>query len=41
MGGFELHRGNISQAGVEASVVVPIDPAGGGVLDVGEGFVRS
>ena len=34
-----LHRGHRPKAGVEASVVVPIDPAGGGELDIGQGLV--
>jgi len=34
-----LDRRDVSQRRVEPSVVVPIDPAGGGVLDVGDGLV--
>lgn len=30
-----------SEATVEAAVVVPVDPAGGGVFDVGDGLVRA
>jgi hypothetical protein len=30
---------DVAQGRVEASVVVPVDPAGGGVLDVGDGLV--
>lgn len=36
---FELYWGEHSEGAVEASVVVPVDPAGGGVLDIGEGPV--
>ena len=40
MGLFVFGWGDHAKAAVEASVVVPVDPAGGGVLDVGEGLVR-
>ena len=35
MGGLVLGRGQHSEGAVEAAVVVPVDPAGCGVLDVG------
>lgn len=34
-----LQRGHHLKGGVQASVVVPVDPAGGGVLDLGDGPV--
>lgn len=33
---LELYRGDQPQRAVEASIVVPVDPAGGGELDVRE-----
>jgi hypothetical protein len=36
---LELDWGDHPKGAVQASMVVPIDPAGGGVLDVGEGLV--
>ena len=39
MGVFELDGGDHAEGAVQASVVVPVDPAGGGVLDVGECLV--
>ena len=39
VGLFELHRGHHAEAVVQASLVVPVDPAGGGVLDVDDGLV--
>jgi hypothetical protein len=35
-----LGRWDLTEAGVQASVVPPVDPAGGGVLDVDEGLQR-
>ena len=37
---LELDGRNVSQARVEPFIVVPLDPGGGGVLDVGERLVR-
>lgn len=34
---FELYWGEHSEGAVEASVIEPVDPAGGGLLDIGEG----
>jgi hypothetical protein len=34
-----LDRGEPAEGPVQASVVVPVDPAGSDVLDVGEGLV--
>ena len=31
--------GEVAEAGVQASLVVPVDPAGGGVLDLGDRLV--
>ena len=39
MGGFVLHGAEHAQGSVESSFVVPVDPAGGRVLDVGDGPV--
>lgn len=39
MGLLVLDWRDVSQCRVERSVVVPVDPAGGGVLDVGDGPV--
>jgi hypothetical protein len=39
VGLFVLDRGEYPQGAVQTSVVVPIDPPGGGVLDVGDGLV--
>ncbi len=36
MGLLELYRGHHPNRAVQAPVVVPIDPAGGGVLDVSD-----
>ena len=36
VGGFELCGADHAKAGVESSLVVPVDPAGGGVFDVGQ-----
>ena len=36
-----LDRGDHAQGRVQAAVVVPVDPAGGGVLDVGDGLEGS
>jgi hypothetical protein len=40
MGLLVLHGRDHAKGRVESAVVVPVDPAGGGVLDVGEGLVR-
>ena len=40
MGLLVLGRREHSQRPVQAAVVVPVDPAGGGELDVGDGLVR-
>ncbi len=40
MGLLELDRWDHPERAVEAVVVVPMDPAGGGVLDVGQGPER-
>ena len=40
MGLLELVGWDHSEGPVQPAVVVPVDPAGGGVLDVGEGLVR-
>jgi hypothetical protein len=40
VGLLELDMGEHAESAVQAAVVVPVDPAGGGVLDVGEGLVR-
>ena len=39
MGVLELYRGGVAESGVKATVVVPVDPAGGRVLDVGDRLV--
>lgn len=40
MGGFELHRAHHANGGVDAPLVVPVDPAGGRVFDVRDRLVR-
>src|SRR5215207_1527642 len=40
VGLLELHGSHHAKRAVEASLVVPVDPAGGGVLDVGDGPIR-
>lgn len=40
MGLFELYGGEHSEGAVQAAFVVPVDVAGGGVLDIGDGLVR-
>ena len=39
VGGLVLCWGEVAEAGVQASLVVPVDPAGGGVLDLGDRLV--
>jgi len=39
VGGFELCGVDHAEAGVESSLVVPVDPSGGGVFDVGQCLV--
>ena len=39
MGGLELDRRDVPQRAIELAFVVPVHPAGGGVLDVGESLV--
>jgi hypothetical protein len=39
VGLFELDRREVAERAVEPAVVVPVDPSGGGVLDVSEAFV--
>ena len=39
MGGFELCGTDHAKGSVESSLVVPVDPAGGGVFDVGQCLV--
>lgn len=41
MGRLELVGADHSEATVEATVIVPVDPAGGRVLDIGDGLVRA
>ena len=41
MGFLVLGGGQVAEATVQAALVVPVDPAGGGVLDVADGPVRA
>jgi hypothetical protein len=41
VGLFELDRREVAERAVEPAVVVPVDPSGGGVLDVSEALCRA